>query len=420
MASTAVAVAALAAAAGAFAPRPRVGALLRARSQVDGFVPPPDDAAWIAPGKVVAAADEHGQYYDATVLELRTRADGGIGAAFVQFIGWEDWPSEWVARESLAYLPPRGAPPVDDAALSPEALAERRRVNRRSQDCWQFDQFTKAFAGSWRGAGERYVAAGRALTVAATFDGSLDLERRDDATVASAHDAWALAVSETRTNFVVLDSLGDGAAEPAREAAAPPLGAVTLKPATFRAEARDDGELGGTAANGEAFSTARVDGDALVVDVWARAADYALSLRVAYEKTTGGAWAFACCDLARWCPAGGAAAPAGDALGTGLYDVHRRLRDMATRGALDESVGIHELRLPGRVTAAFPRTLDPGRGGRNANGGGVVSLDLVAGDMRIQVDRVFDTPLGDLASFEITDILVDDAEKFPAKPVFDD
>ena len=100
--------------------------------------------------------------------------------------------------------------------------------------------------------------------------------------------------------------------------------------------------------------------------------------------------------------------------------VHRRLRDMATRGALDASVGIHELRLPGRVTAAFPRTLDPGRGGPNANGGGVVSLDLVAGDMRIQVDRVFDTPLGDLASFEITDILVDDAEKFPAKPVFDD
>ena len=325
MASTAVAVAALAAAAGAFAPGPRLQPLLRARSQVDGFVPPPDDAAWIAPGKVVAAADEHGQYYDATVLELRTRADGGIGAAFVQFIGWEDWPSEWVARESLAYLPPRGAPPVDDAALSPEALAERRRVNRRSQDCWQFDQFTKAFAGSWRGAGERYVAAGRALTVAATFDGSLDLERRDDATVASAHDAWALAVSEQRTNFVVLDSLGDGAAEPAREAAAPPLGAVTLKPATFRAEARDDGELGGTAANGEAFSTARVDGDALVVDVWARAADDALSLRVAYEKTTGGAWAFACCDLARWCPAGGAAAPAGDALGTGLYDAHRRV-----------------------------------------------------------------------------------------------
>ena len=195
---------------------------------------------------------------------------------------------------------------------------------------------------------------------------------------------------------------------------------MTLKPATFRAEARGSGELGGTAANGEAFSTARVDGGALVVDVWARAAGEALSLRVAYEKTTGGAWAFACCDLARWVPAGGAAAPAGDDLGTGIYDVHRRLRDMATRGALDASVGIHELRLPGRVTAAFPRTLDPGRGGPNANGGGVVSLDLVAGDMRIQVDRVFDTPLGDLASFEITDILVDDAEKFPAKPVFDD
>ena len=421
----ALALAAVAATVPAFAPIRRLPTWTwtRPRGQVDGYVQPPDDASWIAPGKVVAAADEHGQYYDARILELRTRADGAIGAAFVQFVGWEDWPSEWVAREGLAYLPPRGAPPVDDAMLTPEALAERRRVNRRSQDCWQFDQFTKAFAGTWAGKGERYVAEGPALAVDATFDGALTLERCDDATIASAHDAWALKVAETRTNFKVLDAFGDedAAATEAAADAAPPLGAVTLKPETFRADARPDNQLGGTAANGEAFSTARCDGATLSVDVWMRAEAEALTLRVAYAREAGGAWAFTCCDLARWAPAG-APAPktaAAEPLGSGIYDVHRRLRDMAAEAALDATVGIHELRLPGRITAAFPRKLDPGRGGMNTNGGGVVSLDASAGDMRVQVDRVFDTPLGDLASFEITDILVDDAEKFPARPILE-
>jgi len=108
---------------------------------------------------------------------------------------------------------------------------------------------------------------------------------------------------------------------------------------------------------------------------------------------------------------------AAEPLGSGIYDVHRRLRDMATRSLDDAAVGIHELRLGGRVTAAFPRTLRVSKDASlNANGGGVVSLDWNApgSAMRVQVDRVFDAPDASLASFEITDIQADDAAKYPA------
>ena len=130
-----------------------------------------------------------------------------------------------------------------------------------------------------------------------------------------------------------------------------------------------------------------------------------------YERDAGApSWAFRFCDVARLTrrdsPALGAD-DALDAIGVGVYDVHSRLRERAAVHG-----GIHELRLGGRLTAAFPRSLDADV----HRGGGCVSVDWNApgSPLRIQVDRVFDGADGSLVTLEITDIISDEAEQFPA------
>ena len=108
-------------------------------------------------------------------------------------------------------------------------------------------------------------------------------------------------MTETHSAFKVIDDFGD---EVASSDAAPPLGlgSTRLTPGTFRADAAKAATgLGGTAANGEAFTTARVvDDDARFVnDVWMRSGPRLLQLRVSYAKHPTG-WSFEHADVARY------------------------------------------------------------------------------------------------------------------------
>ena len=161
---------------------------------------------------------------------------------------------------------------------------------------------------------------------------------------------------------------------------------------------------------------------ALACDVWLRDADSLLALRVCYslggdDEAGDPLWQFAHCDVLRLEPktdGAPAARVVSPRLGLGVYDVHRRLRDMAASNVLSKDGGIHELRLAGALTVAFPRALSRATPGLNANGGGVVSLDWSPNAMRTQIDRVFDKPDASLDSFEITEILAEDAKANPA------
>ncbi|KAJ1460263.1 hypothetical protein M885DRAFT_24778 [Pelagophyceae sp. CCMP2097] len=100
-----------------------------------------------------------------------------------------------------------------------------------------------------------------------------------------------------------------------------------LRPAAFRADAGStDGVFSGIAANSNAFTAARVVGEALVCDVWVRTAETVVALRVAYSKN-GGRWDFADATVARL--SNGVSARTLDAVGSGLYDVHAKTREMA-------------------------------------------------------------------------------------------
>ena len=141
---------------------------------------PEEDSSWLVEGAMVCAQDVHGQWYDAEVVELKVAA-GSVAAAFVDYLGWDDWPGEWVPRSRLAYRPPKEMP-LADVWMSAEEAAARKEDMMKSQDMWQFQQFSDAFCGSFAcSGGERYAADGRALSLVATFDGSLTLERADDA-----------------------------------------------------------------------------------------------------------------------------------------------------------------------------------------------------------------------------------------------
>lgn len=362
---------------------------------------PADERAWLQVDNLVLAGDVYGQWFDARVLELRTAA-GAVAEARVEYVGWDGWDPEWVPRARLAYRPaaPMGLPPSEYAPADPAEELKKRE----SHDMWQFSQFDGSFAGAFRCArGERYVAEGRDLVLGSTFSATLDVTRTDGEE-ARAHEAWAATVAERR----------DGA---------PGVAPFVLTPGTFRMKAAG----GGAAANAGAFTRAAlVDGRELAMDLWMRAGPRLLQLRVSYARAPprpgrDGAWDFAYADVSRFADAAAAEAVEDDDsvadLGAGIYDVHRRLREMSAAAAAGSDAGIHELRLGGRVTAAFPRMLSVDAGdGVNARGGGVVSLDWNApgSEARVQVDRVFNEPDGSLASFEITDILKEDAANYPA------
>ena len=62
------------------------------------------------------------------------------------------------------------------------------------------------------------------------------------------------------------------------------LGDVVLRPIDFDGLARGSFEVGGLAANGEAFSFARADGDRLACDVWTAYEKRLLTCRAVYER----------------------------------------------------------------------------------------------------------------------------------------
>jgi len=372
----------------------------------DGILP----EKYIYVGAMVSAQDQFEQWYAAEVVETRQNEDGYTTAASVKYLGWEDWPVEWVRRDQLGYMP-KVKPIIPDEMLPPEQLARKLAETKRSKETYQFQKFREAFAGDYAVAlGERYVEGAQGLEIAATFPGSLSVAFRVRDEGATAHDGWALDLEEARGPLEFLDAFGDAVAGPAgADGEALALGREELLPETFGGVTNGAFKLGGATANGEAFSCARADADRLAAEVWLASEDRIVQLRVLYARGAEG-YAFRFCDVARLVRTSAPGLGPDDALdeiGVGVYDVHSRLRQRALEG------GIHELRLGGRMTAAFPRVLTADV----HNFGGCLSLDWNApgSPLRVQVDRVFDGADGSLLSLEITDILKDQAEEFPAQ-----
>ena len=317
---------------------------------------PPENEDFVFPGALVQARDEYGQWYVAEVVEC------DASSASVKYLGWEDWPIEKLPRDRLGYMP-KVRPPVPDEMLPEAELKAKLAATKKEKEMFQCQKFREAFCGSYVMTGERFVLKDGILTLKEKFEGSLDIKTDDDAGAPTAYDGWRVAIDEKR------DALA--------------LGDVVLRPIDFDGLARGSFEVGGLAANGEAFSFARADGDRLACDVWTAHEKRLLTCRAVYER---GALAYL--DVVR------STGDFPETAGTGLFDVHPKLG--AARA---------EVRLSGRATAACSPRCDAG---------GVLSLDWHApgAEMRIQVDRVFADASGAIASLEITDVLADQAEQY--------
>ena len=329
---------------------------------------PNEKEDYVFPGALVEACDDHGQWYVAEVV------DCDATTASVKYVGWEDWPIETLSRDRLGYMP-KPRIPVPDEMLPPAEFAAKMLATKREREMYQVQKFREAFCGTYVTTGERHALTNGALTLQERFAGALTVEKADDKNAPTAYDGWRVSINEARDRLA--------------------LGEVVLKPADFDGLARGTMEVGGLAANGEAFSFARADETRLACDVWLAAAGQLLQCRAVYE-----AGALAYLDVARLVKAGAEAViPA--ARGTGLFDVHPKL----TLGPLAETYA--EVRLAGRATAACLVQLQP-------DGGGVLSVDWHApgAEMRVQVDRVFQKADGAIASLEITDVLADQADQY--------
>lgn len=269
----------------------------------------------------MAAQDIHGVWYAAQVLET-----GKLGY-YVHYLGWEDWWDEWLeeSRVMKAEGIPQAAP-----VLSEESLAADRVRSLESNDLWQFDSFQKTFQGSIRGTSESiYKGQSDKKSVTMSFE-------RCDGDGERAHESFAIGVRED----------GDSAW---------PLN-VRLVPGDFRGDSfrsLEGGELGGTAANVNAFSTARfcqsAGGEkssfALVNDLWLRKGSSFLGLRVSYREaqsdSVAQSWML---DSARLFRLGDEQSLLD--FGTGLVDPHPLTKDNIVVSSED------------RVTCAFPETIN--------------------------------------------------------------
>ena len=135
---------------------------------------------------------------------------------------------------------------------------------------FQCQKFREAFCGSYVTKGERFVLIDGILTLKEKFEGSLDINTDDDAGAPTAYDGWRVAINEKRDELA--------------------LGDVILKPIDFDGLARGSFEVGGLAANGEAFSFARADGDRLACDVWTAYEKRLLTCRAVYEGARSPTW----------------------------------------------------------------------------------------------------------------------------------
>ncbi|KAJ8599149.1 hypothetical protein CTAYLR_008289 [Chrysophaeum taylorii] len=324
----------------------------------------------LSEGAIVAAQDEHGMWYNAQVLA--TSEDKYL----VHYLGWEDYWDEWLETSRIARIPGAPKKPATEADLSPEAREAFRRKALEANDMWQFNHFSQTFEGAFEGTGERFD---KTLASEASFAAALDLSRRDDVPDVepeTPHGVWAAVLDETRLPAGGLDFFQT----------------LELRPIDFRGDnvrALDDDAavLGGTAANVNAFTTARASPSELVCDVWLRKDAKLVALRVTYAATDDD-WIFARADVARLSPRGTPPDPILPDLGTGIYDPHP---------LLNNGKPVHELFLPDKLTCAFPTRID---------GAGVITLDWTIGTQRSQVDRVFERPDASLSSLEITDVLV--------------
>lgn len=321
-------------------------------------------------GSMVAAQDAYGAWYVAEVLARdETRA-----AYFVHYVGWEESWDEWVQDWRLATLSGGEARSTEaelEKALSPEALAERQRESLLANDMWQFAQFAESFEGSFEGVAESYSPDGKSLGLEPF---SLSVARCDDEG-GTAHENWKAVAAETQQRWALHD--------------------VELRPIDFRGDSQRQLKnslisLGGTAANANAFTTAKRDANSLVCDLWIRKGVKLLGLRVGYTRKSHQQLRLTGVDLAKLTPAGLPPQRDHPTLGSGIPDPHPHFNAQSNV----------ELRLPDKITCAFPVAIGNADKGvvsrriRNAAASftfvlhAQISLDWTVDDLRSQVDRV--------------------------------
>lgn len=277
----------------------------------------------------MAAQDVYGVWYAAEVLARDERRS----AYFVHYVGWEKSWDEWVQDSRLEALSggefrPYAVEAGAEKVLSPEALAARQRESLLANDMWQFAQFAESFEGSFDGVAESYSPQGARLGCEPF---SLYVARCDDEG-STAHGNWKTISTETQQRWALHD--------------------VELRPIDFRGDSRrqlknSPVSLGGTAANANAFTTAKRDQHSLVCDLWIRKGVKLLGLRVAYTRKSDQQLRLAGIDLAKLTPSGLPPQPDHPALGTGIPDPHPHFDAQSNL----------ELRLPDKISCAFPAAI---------------------------------------------------------------
>lgn len=355
----------------------------------------------ITGGSSVLVADEHGSWWTAVVVDVRSA--GGDVDILVHYRGCDpDW-DEWLAADSgrVSPQPPPpagmtagdetwrdvgdGLDPVTDAELLTRLRAERQAT----VDQWQYNTLCAAHGGDWAGVRTRYKSAGQ--------DGGAGL--RMEAGEGSAVSASVRMVGDLASSRTVTFS-ERGAAGLARPA-------LTLKPADLRAS-RGHMAVGGAYTLAHSRTDAAREGavaetEPLIIEIaLAHAPPGAAGTQAEAAPKQRVRCTLAYSPFAEGGPAGGsegarprarriewvevarevspAAALAGELpawasalrgeAGNGLYDQE------AQRGA----AGLYSLYCPGGLTIVVPTEL---RAGTAA----ALSVDWDAGGMRYQADR---------------------------------
>ena len=193
----------------------------------------------------------YGQWYVAEVV------DCDAGSASVKYWAGRTGPSRHYQG------PPRYMPKVRPRAGRDAARGgaqAKLAATKKEKEMFQCQKFRRGRA-ELRAKGDVWLQEG-ILTLKETFEGSLDISTDDDAGAPTAYDGWRVAINEQRDELA--------------------LGDVVLRPIDFDGLARGSFEVGGLAANGEAFSFARADGDRLACDVWTAYEKRLLTCRAVY------------------------------------------------------------------------------------------------------------------------------------------